>query len=489
MVDYGPDRMGRFAGGCLALSIALITIVGLLGPSAAQPPLPQRRWQPPYWFTVNPSPWLVTTLLLVAVLAGAAGLWLGLRALKRGWAPAPRRLIVASLLGVIAMVVVPPMGSADHLVYAAYGRIAATGGDPYTETPQQLAERGDPIGQAVEAPWQDTPSIYGPLGTAEQWLAARLGGMSTHTTVFILSLLGAVAFLVTGLLLQRLAGSDPAARGRVALLWSVNPLLLYEVVNGSHIDAIAVVWVVAALVVLRRSATAAGTLVGLACAVKLSFGLYGLALAWAVRRQPRRLVTLLISWAIIGGGSYLLVGPHVVDQVRTASRFVSQASIWRLPAAPLEALLGFGFARDLIRLLAWPALAAVAVLLARGLSRKPVPVGDRVTGEAIRAAAILTFAWLLTAPYSLPWYDVAAWAPCALLAASRFDELLIARTTAMTCAYIPGRAMELPHGLELITRNLRGVVTPVLAAVLLGVVLYQCGLPRRWRPRSADLPG
>src|SRR4029453_17725781 len=51
---------------------------------------------------------------------------------------------------------------------------------------------------------------------------------------------------------------------------------------------------------------------------------------------------------------------------------------------------------------------------------------DDPTAVAIRAAAALGLAWLLTATYSLPWYDVVAWAPFALLAASRWDWLLIA---------------------------------------------------------------
>jgi hypothetical protein len=74
--------------------------------------------------------------------------------------------------------------------------------------------------------------------------------------------------------------------------------------------------------------------------------------------------------------------------------------------------------------------------------RRPDP-----TYEAIRTAAALTLAWSLTATYSLPWYDVAAWAPIALLAATPYDWLLIARTSVLSVAYIPGRVVDLPAGL------------------------------------------
>src|SRR4029453_1567760 len=79
-------------------------------------------------------------------------------------------------------------------------------------------------------------AIDGPRAPAERWLASRLGGTSMQATVWWLAAFTAIAFVVTGLLLLRLAGSTVQARSRVLLLWWVNPLLLYEVVNGAHLD-------------------------------------------------------------------------------------------------------------------------------------------------------------------------------------------------------------------------------------------------------------
>ena len=505
------------AGRCLASSLALFVCAGLLGPSAAQPPLPQRnRWLPPYWISADPSPWLVTALLLAAIGLAVAGLVLGLRALAGGWRPDPGRLSALGLVAAVAMILVPPMGSADVLVYAAYGRIASLGGDPYRQTASDLAATGDPIGRAVEAPWQHTTSIYGPLGTAEQWLAARLGDDSTHATVLVLAALGALAFVLTGLILDRLAAArsaDPAAaRTRVALLWSLNPLLLYEVVNGAHIDSIGILFAVAGLALVGRSPLLAGLAAGLAIDVKLSFGLFALALVWALRRAPRRLLALAIGGLLATGLGYAWTGLHAFGQAGTASRFVSFASPWRLLVAPLEAVLDDRLARNVITILAWLAFALVTLLLAQSL---PAAVGTaagangaaeatRSVGSpagssgladpsavAIRAAAALGLAWLLTATYSLPWYDVVAWAPFALLAASRWDWLLIARTGVLAAAYVPGRVVPLPAVLNQITKQLRGAVAPVLGVALIGITVRWSDLPwhRRQAPTEPQPPG
>jgi hypothetical protein len=465
-------RLSRRPAAALALigvSLALVLATAALGPSAATLALPQRRRAlPPYWLDADPSPWLVSGLLLTALATGAIGLLVGLRALRAGWRPDHRRLVAAGAVAAAALVLVPPMGSADVLVYAAYGRLAALGADPYTQTAADLAARGDPVGRAVEPPWTDAPSAYGPVATAEQWLASQLAGPSTHATVFWIALFGALAFVATGLLLLRLAGPDAAARARVGLLWSMNPLLLYEVVGGAHVDGLAVMFAVAALVAAPRWPFLAGLSAGAACAVKLTFGLYVLALLWAHRRSPRALAALLAGGLLAGALTYVPVGLHALDQVRAVSRLVSFAVPWRLLVGPLEAVLPHGTARTLISVAAWVAFVLFAVVVARLLPpRRPDHDGD-VTGTAVRAAAVLTIGWLLTAPYSLPWYDVIAWAPLVALPASRLDLLLLARTAVLGAAYVPGRVVALPRGLEVLTqRGLRGVVAPLAGIGLL----------------------
>jgi hypothetical protein len=508
----------------------------LLGPSAAQPPLPG-TFPLPVQLGLDPSPWLVSGLLLGAVALGIGGLILGLRALAAGWRLDPRRTLAAGTLALVAMVVVPPMGSADVLVYAAYGRLTALGENAYTMTADDLAALGDPVGRAVEPPWQDTPSIYGPAATGEQWLASKLGGDSPQATVWWLAFFTALGYAVTGLLLLRLAAAG-AARSRVLLLWWLNPLLLYEVVNGAHLDGLGIAFAVGALALLRRSPLGAGVLAGVAVSVKLSFGLYALALAWGLRRSPRGLMRMAGAAAVVFAAAYAAVGLHALDQARSASRLVSLATPARLLVDPLESVLPNQVARDLIAALGWLAFVAVAACLGtpRSFDRFAPKLGgdpalvagaresiaettprvlpdkharrerrlvDVQQGEvvqqhprwlslgsrrsvgptrvqrpnarsdgdplpdAVRAAALLSFAWLLTATYSLPWYDVVAWAPFALLAAGRYDWLLIGRTAVLAVGYIPGRVVDLPPALDAITRNLRGTVGPFAGIALL----------------------
>jgi hypothetical protein len=495
------------------------------------------RFPVPWQLGLDPSPWLVTALLLAAVGCGATGLLLGLLAIRAGWRLDPRRAMAAGVLATAVMVVVPPMGSADVLVYAAYGRIASLGEDPYATTATDLADTGDPIGRAVEPPWQDAPSIYGPVATGEQWLASRLGGSSMQATVWWLAFFAACAYVVTGLLLLVLAGARSYAQSRVLLLWWLNPLLLYEVVNGAHLDGIGIAFAVAALALLYRSPLAAGLLVGTAVAVKLSFGLYALAFAWSLRRSGRGLILLAVGALGMFAAAYATVGMHALDQARSASRFVSLAMPARLLVAPLEAVFPNHIARDLIAALSWAAFAALALWLIRhptslSLASEPqeasapsgtavVEASERLEGarngvgasqlehrtistptrelpgrrrwdsrdprpEAIRIAAILGLAWLLTATYSLPWYDVVAWAPITLLAGGAYDWLLLARTTVLAVAYLPGRVVELPAVLDTITRNLRGTVGPIAGiALLVLAVIFVRARPAPGRIRLA----
>src|SRR5258707_15189465 len=106
-------------------------------------------------------------------------------------------------------------------------------------TPAQLRHIGDPVGQQASRNWQNDPSLYGPVATASEWAAAKLGGTSIAYIVFWLKLLYAAAFGVIALALDRLLRGDPAARARAHLLWTVNPLMLWAGMAGGHADGAA----------------------------------------------------------------------------------------------------------------------------------------------------------------------------------------------------------------------------------------------------------
>ena len=478
-----PGRAPRAPLAALGISMTALLTTAALGPSAAVLPLPGA---PPLGWHANPPAALVTALLAVVVIAGGYGVAGCLAALRRGWALRVRWLFGCSVLVAVALGVLAPVGSTDAASYAAYGRLAATGHDPYVTSPNALTGA---FGDLAEPPWQHTPSVYGPLATGEQWIAAKLAGDGPHApayAVFALGLFNAVAFVAIGFALQFLAAGQ-AGRRRAAVFFSANPLLLFEGVAGAHVDVFATLLVVAGLLALRRSALggalAAGVAGGAAAAVKASAALAGLAFAWASsanRRAATELVALAAGAAAVLVPAYLLAGPHVFDQLGRASSFVSFADPWRIITYPLEAAFGHDTARLVIRVLAWLAFVVFAVMLDRGLPGRHRSYGqltDR-TLSAARSVAVLVIAWLLTAPYVLPWYAILAFATLTLLPPSGFDRLMMFWISVLAIAYLPGRQVTLPSGFAGALDVWKSGFTPVLLAA---TALAAFGLSLRTR--------
>jgi alpha-1,6-mannosyltransferase len=457
----------RYAGPLLlAVAFGCIATTALIGPSAAEPPLGANddKATPPWHVTATPPAYLVTVLLVVAVLCGLAVVVLGLTG---RWRPRPARLLVAGIIAAGALSLLPPIGSADTLSYAAYGRMVATGHNPWSTTPRQLAATGDPVGRAVEVPWQDAPSVYGPIATAEQAAASELAGSDVALTVLLLDLAGAVVFAGAALLLHRLADDETGQR-RAAVLWVGNPLLWLQLVAGGHLDLLAAGAALAAIAVAARSRLAAGALAGVAMSVKAPMGLVWLALLWSARRSRRAVVELAVGALVVAGTGYAVAGTAIFRQLHRASRMVSLGTPWR-PIADL------GVSRGLISALALLLLVVVAAALAR---LHPQIRGGTPAGLALA----LTLGYTLAAPYSLPWYDAVPWVLIPLLAASRLDAVLLAHTTVLSLAYIPGRAAVSLHGaLHALTWGMRTHASPALLTLLLLVILYVSGRAGVWR--------
>src|SRR5260221_11879298 len=80
---------------------------------------------------------------------------------SQGWRPDPRRLLVVSAGIVAVMVCLTPVGSSDIASYAAYGRIAARGGNPYTASPLAVLGAHSPYTQGVGGVWRGGRLGYG----------------------------------------------------------------------------------------------------------------------------------------------------------------------------------------------------------------------------------------------------------------------------------------------------------------------------------------
>ena len=185
----------------IVAATALTLLAGFLGPSAVTLTLgPRDSYLPPWYLpagVVRPNEWFVSILIWTALLLGAVGLWVGLRAMAEGWKPKFKKIFALGTVLSLLTACVPPMTSADVLMYAAYGRLQAIGRDPYEITPAEVF-RGqfDPVLRWTERPWQDTPSVYGPITSWTQLLANKFGGENMHDIVFWLQVFSVVPFIL-----------------------------------------------------------------------------------------------------------------------------------------------------------------------------------------------------------------------------------------------------------------------------------------------------
>jgi hypothetical protein len=512
-----PVRAGTAGLVAIGISVACTFAVAVAGPSVMEPALPGRPGQPPWSLGLNPSPYLVIGLTAAGLAAGALGLVLALRAIRRSWSVPARAVLIAGLLAAAALTLVPPFGSSDHLSYAAYGRMLVTGRNPYTTTPAQLAALGDPVARAVQD-WRGAPSVYGPLATAIQALASLAGGTSVRLTVFVLGLANLAAFAATALLLHRLTRRDPARQLRAALLWAANPLLLQVLVAGAHVDGQAVAFGVAAVAVMSpvvrpaagqatgpatRRAALAGILVGLGFAIKVTIALTGLGLALALgygcwrRRDSWRavgppLAALGAGFAVTAGAALAIGGSALLRQTSQASDMVSIGSPWRVIRSAIHLAVTGTAATDIVKAGAVALAVLLAVLLIRGLAG---PDRGADPGRSATIAFALALAWLFAWPYVLPWYDALGWALLPLVPAAGIGVaeglgwLLLARTTALGFGYLPARQTDapLPSGLGWLQPVIRHGMTP---AVLAGATVWLLVLLARSRRAGwQDPPG
>jgi glycosyl transferase family 87 len=442
----------------LTASFGILLAIGLMGPSAAKPPLGPRGWAPGE-LSFAPSSALTSGLLAAAYVLGCAAVALALlRPPARAWTwrGTLTLAVVALLTG--------PFGSADHTNYAAYGRIAAQGGDPYLVAPEDWASGTDPVTSAVEPPWTETVSVYGPFATVLHLVSSLLGGDSMRQTVWVWQVITVLAWLAVRWVLLR-AAADPV---RVDVLWTANPVAFGIGVLGAHLDVPAAALALAALVLAARSPVAAGALTGLAVSTKITFGVVGLAvlLAWFQhdrRHLVRRAAAYVGTTLVVVIPLHLWAGPHVFEQLGRARRSVSLATPWRLAVDGLTGRVDPSTVRTLVFAASIVMFVVFATLLWR-LTAGQVP--DGTAGAAVRWGFVLSTAYAVAAPYSLPWYDQLTWAALPLLAASALDLVLLARLTVLGLAYVPGRVVAMTPDVQQLTLWFRRRVAPYLGLLV-----------------------
>ncbi len=435
---------------------------------------------------VHLSPVPVFVGLWSSALLGAVGIAAGLAAAQRGARPSMRLILVAAVIVIGTLAVLAPAGSTDALDYATYGRIMDLGHSPYVFTPHSLRIIDPVFGSAIPHRWQRNVSVYGPVATIEQFLAAKLGGASPARIVFWLKLWNALAFGLVAVVLDRLLRARPAMRLRAHLLWTLNPLLLWDLVEAGHLDVLAAAAGLIGLIVLGEQsgaarprvlhALSAGVLLGTAADIKINYILFALALAWVLRRSLTALASAVGGVLLVLVPTYAWFGRPAIASV-LARRNTSSADNFYQLFAPVDQR-----GTSYLGILAGVIVVAVVILLFRylppGLSSWP----------AVRPALALSVAWLFFWPYQLPWYDTMAICVLVLYPASRLDWLVIARLTAATISNMPGNPF-LPVNKALVTADhyAVSVLAPiVLLAAAAGLIVLS--LTGAWKMRAGSRP-
>ena len=508
----GSRELTRLTGWLSAVAIAVSTLV-MIAISAAGPnvSVPAMRWAGglPWWHARHLTATFVTVSLWAAMALGCAGVIVGLVAVARGARPPVRPVIAAAFLAVVVLTVLPPAGSTDAISYAASGRTAVIGHSPYVMTPLQLERAGDPVGRQIpfgEIPssWANAVSVYGPLATAAEWGAAELGGTSLARITFWLKLEEAVAFGAVILILDRLLRSDPGMRLRAHLLWSVNPLLLWEIVAGGHIDGLAVVFGLLGVAALRArtpqgesgprgesrsraeigvgGAVLTGLLIGVAADIKVEYVLLGLAVAWACRRSVKAATAAAAGFAVAVIPAYLAAGSPAIKVLVTRSTGVTWDTMYQLFWRPVLGYTQFSVSSSPphLELIAYLLFAAVALL---ALLRLP----DRVPARpAVAPALALSLAWLFVTAFQRPWYDVMAISLLALYSASRLDWVVLIRLLAGATIYAQAVQSPVePHWLYDLGQFNGTWLTPTIRLLAAVAFVWLC-VSGRWGWRSVS---
>jgi hypothetical protein len=440
------------AAACITVSLLVMFFVSVAGPSIVVPTMAHAPdGAPPWWISLGLGRPTALFLSWCAAAVGAIGVGAGLLAVSRGARVPVRPLLAVSFVAIAIFVFLPAAGTTDTQSYAIDGNMIVLQHSPYVFTPATMVTLGDKLAVGSPYSWAHQLSDYGPLASAEEWLSAELGGTSMALITFWLKLFVALAFGAVVLLLDRLLRDNPAMRLRAHLLWSVNPLLLWEIVASGHVDGLAIAFGLAGLALLRFTpdsakptlarCAAAGTLLAAAACTKSPFVLFIVAALWAVRRSPARIASLLGGWLSVTVVCYAIAGWPAVKVLSQRGQQITWDNLYQVLYRPfgLAGPLGADNIPGWVFPLALALFIGVAVL---AFFRLP----DRVPElPAVSPALALSLAWIFFWPFQRPWYDVMIIALLALYPSSGLDVIVLVRLCFGAITYMEaGRVFGMP---------------------------------------------
>jgi hypothetical protein len=408
----------RVAIAVSGVGLLLGAVVGATAPNTETLPvvLPLSGLLP----SLSAYPVLATTMLYTGNILACLGLAGMLWAHSQGWRPDPRRLLLVSAGVVAVMVSLTPVGSSDTASYAAYGRITALGGNPYTDNPLSFLGRLNPYTLAVGTVWKRQPSVYGPFATVIQRIAAMVGGTDVATTIWILMILNGLVFIGVGWLLLK-TSDDPV---RATLFWVANPVLIQQLVSGGHLDTFVAAAAICSIQVARRVSgrrgdVLIGLLIGLACGIKVTAVLIGLGLAWPLLRRHEwmRTARIAVVALVVVGLQYSFYGLSALKPLFQGSQWVTLPSPWWFLQELGTAL---GASKGTMDTLITPLWVIAMFVVARLIYLR---ISSDQPREVVAPFA-LTFAWILVAPWVFAWYTAIAWAALTQVPRNRMTRWL-----------------------------------------------------------------
>jgi len=303
-----------------------------------------------------------------------------------------------------------PVYENDWNRYLWDGAAVAQGINPYAYSPHQILNASDtaaPPLQKLKALSDDNDDFvdrinYQSLTTIYPPVAQAVFGLAALIKPFDLNVLRALFILIDGftvwLLLKtlRLYGRAPLW----AMLYLLNPLVIYAGFNAVHMEIILLPFLLLCLLLVKARPQWAAAALGVAAAVKL----WPLILAPILFRRVRRNIGLYVRCACIVTAVFLLLSAPILLALGDNSGLSTYAQIWQrssflfpLLASGLENI-GLEGAGTIARLIVAASLTGLSLWL--GFAKKGVP--KTLPG----ALLVMVLALFLLSPTGYPWYGL-----------------------------------------------------------------------------------
>ena len=348
--------------------------------------------------------------IFVALMIAAGGIYFAAAIICR-LMPASvtlRAWIVVIALGLrMTMVTGTPILEDDHYRYFWDGALVAHGLNPYLHSPGQilqgmspddssplaeLARQSGGILERINYPWLRT--IYPPFAQAAFGLAHSLSPWSLWAWRLVLAAFDLAALAILCRIRVALTG---------LLIYGWNPLLIKEVYNSCHLDALMLPLMLAAMAAVGRNRPMIATaILGTATGIKI-WPMLLMPMIW--RRLTGRPQVLIGSLTLFTACLAATLLPMVLSGLNRTSGLAAYSRYWERNAA-LYTLLAWGvdgMARRLELPLAWTALMprlAAAFVVAGGVGwlawRRNMAVGQQFL--------IATTLLFMLSPTQFPWY-------------------------------------------------------------------------------------